>query len=238
MSSPALSRTRSPAMPPQDGGRHERPPSPRPADGHQRPRGPIPRFRYDLRRGAWAWSPAMFEVQGLPAGTAEPTAELLLQHLEPEDRPAFLAAFTAACTEGRPFTVQGRIVRGDGERRAVVLVGEPDGAGVVDGLVVDLTECPGSADPADRVSALETEVAQMRAAMASRATIEQAKGILMLLTNCSDTVAFDLLAHISSHTHRKVRDVAESITGSASGLAPLPADVRAIIRDACPPTRR
>ena len=44
--------------------------------------------------------------------------------------------------------------------------------------------------------------------MASRACIEQAKGILMLLTSCGDQVAFDLLAHISSHTHRKVRDVA------------------------------
>ena len=89
MSSPALSRSRSPVMPPQDGGRRDRPPSPRPPEGQPRHRGPIPRFRYDLRRGDWAWSPAMFEVQGLPAGSAEPTAELLLQHLEPDDRPVF-----------------------------------------------------------------------------------------------------------------------------------------------------
>jgi hypothetical protein len=60
----------------------------------------------------------------------------------------------------------------------------------------------------------------------------------MLLTSCSDSVAFDLLAHISSHTHRKVRDVAESITVSASKQTPLPDDVRAIIRDACPPPRQ
>ena len=71
--------------------------------------------------------------------------------------------------------------------------------------------------------------------MASRATIEQAKGILMLLTSCGEQVAFDLLAHISSHTHRKVRDVAQSITESARGTAKLPDDVCAIIRDACPP---
>jgi AmiR/NasT family two-component response regulator len=77
----------------------------------------------------------------------------------------------------------------------------------------------------------------MHAAMASRATIEQAKGILMLLTGCGDQVAFDLLAHISSHTHRKVRDIAEVITRSASGSLRLPDDVRAIIRDACPPTQ-
>jgi AmiR/NasT family two-component response regulator len=77
----------------------------------------------------------------------------------------------------------------------------------------------------------------MRAAMASRAAIEQAKGILMLLTSCGEQVAFDLLAHISSHTHRKVRDIAEVITRSAAERARLPEDVRAIIRDACPPAQ-
>jgi hypothetical protein len=49
-------------------------------------------------------------------------------------------------------------------------------------------------------------------------------------------VAFDLLAHISSHTHRKVRDVAVAITESASGHGRLPDDIRGILRDACPPS--
>jgi hypothetical protein len=101
---------------------------------------------------------------------------------------------------------------------------------------------PGDAAPepvpetdAARAAALALEVEQMRAAMASRAQIEQAKGILMLLTGCTDQVAFHLLSHISGHTHRKVRDVAQAITGSASGSAELPADIRDILRDVCPP---
>lgn len=57
----------------------------------------------------------------------------------------------------------------------------------------------------------------------------------MLLTGCTDQVAFHLLSHISGHTHRKVRDVAQAITASASGSTDLPADIRAILRDACPP---
>jgi AmiR/NasT family two-component response regulator len=73
--------------------------------------------------------------------------------------------------------------------------------------------------------------------MASRAAIEQAKGILMLLMGCGDQVAFDLLAHISSHTHRKVREVAVAMIDSASGSRPLPDDVREILHDACPPAR-
>jgi ANTAR domain len=98
-------------------------------------------------------------------------------------------------------------------------------------------EVPPATDPADeRIKALELEVAQLRTAMASRAVIEQAKGVLMLLTGCAEQVAFDLLTHISSHTHRKVRDIAQDLVASATGRCPLPDDVRAILRDACPPS--
>ena len=90
----------------------------------------------------------------------------------------------------------------------------------------------------DRVRALETEVEQLRTAMASRAVIEQAKGVLMLLTGCGVERSFDLLTHISSHTHRKVRDVAGELVDSATGRRALPADVKGILRDACPPPGR
>jgi hypothetical protein len=98
------------------------------------------------------------------------------------------------------------------------------------------TQFPAVAD--DRVRALETEVAQLRTAMASRAVIEQAKGVLMLLTGCGDERSFHLLTHISSHTHRKVREVAAELVASAAGRHDLPVDVREILRDACPPPRR
>jgi hypothetical protein len=200
------------------------------------------RYRYDVRHATWWWSPEMFALQGLPDGAADASTELLLEHLHHEDRVSTLKAITGACTEARPFSVRSRFVRSDGAHRSVVLIGEPETAPdgrvhAVQGMAIDLTDCPEPGRGPDRTAALEAEVGQMRAAMASRAAIEQAKGILMLLTSCSDTVAFELLAHISSHTHRKVRDVAESITESASGRAQLPADVRAIIRDACPPGR-
>lgn len=102
-----------------------------------------------------------------------------------------------------------------------------------------LVSQPAPADlPADRVRELAAEVEQLRAAMASRAVIEQAKGVLMLLTSIDEQRAFALLTHISSHTHRKVRDVAADVVDSAAGRADLPAEVRAILRDACPPARR
>jgi hypothetical protein len=183
----------------------------------------------------------MYQVHGLRPGAAEPCAELLLaQHL-PEDRARILGALKAAAGDGRPFALELPLTRADGSRRVVVLIGEPTmDAGqirAVEGICADVTDDRPAGDPSDRVAALQLEVNQMRTAMASRAVIEQAKGILMVLTTCGDQVAFDLLAHISSHTHRKVRDVASAITESAAGRTRLPDDIRNILRDACPPAQ-
>jgi hypothetical protein len=201
--------------------------------------GPTARYRYDRRTGSWWWSPEMFTLLGLCRDDAEPGTEALLRHQHPEDRSRILAALTAAGEEHRPFALETRLVGPDGIR-GVVVVGEPslDASGTVaavDGMCVDVSASRPPAPALDRVQQLEAEVDQLRSAMASRACIEQAKGILMLLTSCGDQAAFDLLAHISSHTHRKVRDVAIAITSSAAGGARLPDDVRGIIRDACPP---
>ncbi|HEY0402643.1 MAG TPA: ANTAR domain-containing protein, partial [Blastococcus sp.] len=192
--------------------------------------------------GGWWWSSEMFTLHGLPPESPQPDTEMYLRYQYPEDRARVLEAISLACATGRAFALETRIVRSDGQDRDVVLVGEPllDEAGAVtavEGMAVDITEGHPPGSLTERAQALQAEVGQMRAAMASRASIEQAKGILMLLTSCSDQVAFDLLAHISSHTHRKVRDVAQVITDSAAGRTRLPDDVRAIIRDACPPTQ-
>lgn len=241
MSSPALSRQRPSTRQVRPVGVPSGAPAPRaagPAPTHGRLAG---RFRYERRTSAWWWSPEMFTLHGLAPGSAEPCTEVLLHHQHPDDRIRTLEALNGACTTGHPFTVQSRIVRADGEQRTVVLLGEPvleptGGVSAVEGMCIDVTATAAASPDACRLQALEAEVEQLRCAMSSRATIEQAKGIIMLLTSCSEQVAFDLLAHISSHTHRKVREVAQSITDSASGTARLPEDVCAIIRDACPPT--
>jgi GAF domain-containing protein len=61
---------------------------------------------------------------------------------------------------------------------------------------------------------------QMRAAMLSRAVIEQAKGIIMGDRRCTAEEAFRVLAEVSQHGNRKVRDVAAALVaraGSPSG---------------------
>jgi hypothetical protein len=212
----------------------------RPREDTAARRRPAGRYRYDLRSDQWWWSPEVFELHGLAVGAHRPCIPLLLRAVHPDDRARVHQALTDACTAGIPFALEHRLSRASGEIRTAVFIGEletgPDGdIAALSGLVVDITDDQVTSGAVDLVRDLETEVEQLRTAMASRAAIEQAKGIFMLLIGCGDQVAFDLLAHISSHTHRKVRDVATAIVESASGGAPLPADVRAILHDACPP---
>ena len=236
MASPAPTRTRStspagaaPARP------DVAPPTGRPTapctSGH---------YRLDPHSATWWWSPEMYDVLGLPADGAPPSTELLLQCQHRDDRARILQAIGTACAAGRPFAVESRVLRRDGTLRVVVLHGHPipgarGAVTTVEGQCIDITDGRLARDDAV-VAALQTEIGQLRTAMASRATIEQAKGVLMVLTSCSEQVAFELLAHMSSHTHRKVRDVAHVLVGSATGRDPLPGDVRAILRDACPPS--
>ncbi len=66
------------------------------------------------------------------------------------------------------------------------------------------------------------EVTQMHQAMASRAVIEQAKGILMRDRACTAQEAFEFLRDNSSRTNRKLNAVAQEIVTQASGHRPTP----------------
>lgn len=57
----------------------------------------------------------------------------------------------------------------------------------------------------------------LTAAMASRATIEQAKGILMGAQRCTSEEAFQNLVRASQRDNRKLREVAQQIVARATG---------------------
>lgn len=65
-------------------------------------------------------------------------------------------------------------------------------------------------------SDLVTEVEQLREALTSRATIEQAKGILMLRSRCTDQEAFAMLSRSSQERNIKLRDVAAELVAIAT----------------------
>src|SRR3954447_16974419 len=132
------------------------------------------RYRYDRETGAWWWSSEMFGLHGLADGAGEPTTELLLQQLHPDDRARTLEALTRACTAAAAFALEVRVQAGEVER-AVVLVGEPDSdhggrVRAVEGTCVDISTGRPPGSEAEQVHLLQTEVSQLRAAMASRAS--------------------------------------------------------------------
>jgi len=57
---------------------------------------------------------------------------------------------------------------------------------------------------------------QLQTAMASRAAIEQAKGIIMATVGCGPDTAFERLVEQSQHENRKVRELAEELVRRAT----------------------
>jgi AmiR/NasT family two-component response regulator len=60
-----------------------------------------------------------------------------------------------------------------------------------------------------------------QAALASRAVIDQALGVIMTQQRCSPDEAFDLLRGISQNRNVKVREVAVEIVTAVSGRLPI-----------------
>ena len=66
-------------------------------------------------------------------------------------------------------------------------------------------------------SHLETLGDDMRSALASRSTIEQAKGVVMAAKHCTADEAFQHLVRLSNTSHLKLRDVASQVVQGAGG---------------------
>jgi hypothetical protein len=64
------------------------------------------------------------------------------------------------------------------------------------------------------VVALRAENDQLRRALAGRAVIDQARGMVMVLAPCSSERAWDLLVGVSQHCNIKLRDVATALVAT------------------------
>jgi response regulator NasT len=66
-------------------------------------------------------------------------------------------------------------------------------------------------------------VVDLRAAMASRAVIEQAKGMIMATHHCTQHAAWRLLAGASQRHNITVRNLALALTGEVTSSSPMSA---------------
>lgn len=79
---------------------------------------------------------------------------------------------------------------------------------------------PGTRDDATNAR-LEEENAQLRHAVDSHATVDQAIGVLTAIHQLSPAIGFEVLREVSQHTNTKLHTVAETVIAWALGQ-PLP----------------
>lgn len=163
------------------------------------------------------WSDELYRIHGYERGDVVPTLELGLSHVDPADRDSVLAFWTKVTTVGGPSSVYTSLRDLNGHTRKLlisadlILNDEKEPVGVW-ALVVDLTR----SIHADTHRLANEAVA---ASAASRAVIEQAKGILMGLGGLTADQAFEHISQRSQDTNRKVIAVSQAIIDRASQLS-------------------
>jgi hypothetical protein len=193
----------------------------------------VGRFSYDIATGVWEWDGELYRIYGVEPGSLTPTTDYMLQCKHPEDRERVAAAFARAAATGDPLSVSYRLLGTDGVERKVVVVCQ---AGVcedgpvttVDGYIIDLTED-------FREDSQELVRDAVAASAEHRATIEQAKGSLMLAYGVDADQAFAMLSWWSRNKNVKVRDLAErlveTVRSGASSHSDLRGSVDALLHD-------
>jgi PAS domain S-box-containing protein len=81
-------------------------------------------WEMDIASGKSRWSDEFFRICGYEPGAFEPSAEIGLEIIHPDDRQSAAEAVQRACERGEPYHLEKRIVRPDGEVRRVLARGE------------------------------------------------------------------------------------------------------------------
>lgn len=183
------------------------------ADVEQALAGGVPQragwFRFYFADQRWEWSEQVERLHGYEPGTVTPTTELVLQHKHPEDREQVAATIDQILNTHKAFSTRHRIIDTGGQVHNVVVVGDQlhnDQGDVIGthGFYVDVTG-PSDQEREDFVTARIAEIAEQRS------SIDQAKGMLMLIYGLSEGPAFDLLKWLSQEHNIKLRPLAERI---------------------------
>ncbi len=199
------SRTRNPAAPTRPRGRARH--------AHRLPGG---RFRLELATDRWWWSEGLYHLFGFERGDVLPTTSLVLAHTAAERRGDWTGTFASWRAGDDPVLTSALLRDASGRSFDAVVAGAADDdplAPTVDGYIVDDSE---------HVQAAAREVAdeQIAASARSRATIEQAKGILMALLGGNADSAFERLSTISQHHDVRLRAIAALLVDETSRSTP------------------
>jgi hypothetical protein len=179
-------------------------------------------FRFYFDDDRWEWSPQVERMHGYLPGSVTPTTEMVLAHKHPDDYRQIRDTLDLIRQTRQTFSSRHRIIDVEGRVHHVVVVGDllHDDSGMVigtHGFYVDVT--PSERTHQDRVTAAVTRITETRAA------IDQAKGMLMLIYGIDGPAAFELLKWRSQEANVKLRVLAKQIAAdflALSGRETLP----------------
>lgn len=165
-------------------------------------------FRFYFADERWEWSDHVHRLHGYEPGTIQPTTQLVLSHKHPDDYHEVAATLDEIRRTHRTFSTRHRIIDTKQVVHDVIVIGDRlyDDHGEVigtHGFYVDVTDSRPVRDKL--LSAAVAEIAE------HRATIEQAKGMLMLIYRINGDSAFELLKWRSQETNVKLRVLADQV---------------------------
>jgi hypothetical protein len=166
-------------------------------------------YRFYFADERWEWSPDVEQIHGYQPGTVTPTTQLVLSHKHPDDYHYIAATLDDIRRTHKPLSTRHRIITVQGETRDVVIIGErlrDDDTGEVigtQGFYLDVT--PTNEERQASISQALIEIAE------NRASIEQAKGVLIYIYGIGPDAAFDLLRWRSQEGNVKLRALAEQV---------------------------
>lgn len=166
-------------------------------------------YRYIVADGRWWWSDEVYRLHGLTPGEVEPSTELLLAHMHPQDKERALGVIGRGLAKGDPFSLYHRLLDADGQERRVVVAGDGQRAAdgevlAVRGFFIDLT------DPVSR-DIKEFSDRSIAAARATQEVIDHARGVLMAVYGIDADAAWSLLRWGSQNANVKLRDLARAL---------------------------
>lgn len=174
-------------------------------------------FRYHFADGRWNWSDQVHHMHGYQPGTVTPTTELVLAHKHPDDYVLVAATLDDIRRTRRTFSTRHRIIDTNKRIHDVVVIADRmfDDTGDIigtQGFYVDVT-----------TSRLDDSTREMAAATAAamvehRASIERAKGMLMLVYRVDAVAAFELLKWRAAEAGVKLRTFAERLLADFTAL--------------------
>ena len=172
-------------------------------------------FRFFFDDEHWEWSDEVHLMHGYEPGTVSPTTELVLSHKHPDDYQQVATTLDDVRRHHQAFSTRHRIIDTTGRIHHVIVVADKlqDESGAVvgtNGFYVDVT--PSEDRNQKQLSAAIAEIAE------NRATIEQAKGMLMVVYGIDSGAAFDLLRWRSQEANIKLRVLADRVVADFVGL--------------------